>query len=157
MNTSYKQKLDIQQSASFLFMKKLAQWMDRYYLDPLIGLIPGIGDVTTALLSLPLIYLCIVQIRSLPLTLAVIYNMLTDVVLGMLPFGVGAVLDFVNRSFIQNCRMITRYVENDRKTVAAVRRKAVWMALAIVVLCALIYLLTLWIGQLMQWFIGLFQ
>ena len=83
--------------------------------------------------------------------------MLTDVVLGMLPFGVGAVLDFVNRSFIQNCRMITRYVENDRKTVAAVRRKAVWMALAIVVLCALIYLLALWIGQLMQWFIGLFQ
>lgn len=157
MNTSYKQKQDIQQSASFLFMKKLAQWMDRYYLDPLIGLIPGIGDVTTALLSLPLIYLCIVQIRSLPLTLAVIYNMLADVVLGMLPFGVGAVLDFVNRSFIQNCRMITRYVENDRKTVAAVRRKAVWMALAIVVLCALIYLLALWIGQLMQWFIGLFQ
>lgn len=156
MNTSYKQKQDIQQSASFLFMKKLAQWMDRYYLDPLIGLIPGVGDVTTALLSLPLIYLCIFQIRSLPLTLAVIYNMLADVVLGMLPFGVGAVLDFVNRSFIQNCRMITRYVENDRATITAVRRKAIWMALAIVLLCALIYLLAVWVGRLMMWFIGLF-
>ena len=82
--------------------------------------------------------------------------MLTDVLLGMLPFGVGAILDFINRSFIQNCRMITRYVEKDRATINAVRRKAIWMALAIVLLCVLIYLLAMWVGRLMMWFIGLF-
>lgn len=151
MNRAY-----IQQSASYRYMKRLAQWMDTYYLDPIIGLIPGFGDLATSLLSFPLLYISAIQIRSVPLTLAVLFNTLWDILLGMLPFGIGAVLDFVNRSFIQNCRMITLYVENDRETVAAVRRKAAWMVLGIVILIALIVLAAWLIGVLMKWFWNLF-
>lgn len=140
------------QSSSYQVMKRLVQWMDTYYLDPLIGLIPGVGDLATSVLAVPMIYISAFKVRSLPLTLAVIFNTLADILLGMLPFGVGAVLDFVNRSFRKNCRMIIRYVENDPITVNEVRRKAVWTGIAILALCVLIYLMALWISQLTYWF-----
>lgn len=73
--------------SSYRIMVKTAKYMDQYYLDPLIGLIPGgVGDVLSSSLAMPFIYYSLCVVRSIPLTLAVIYNVLLDVLIGAIPF-----------------------------------------------------------------------
>ena len=59
-------------TTSYRIMDTTAKYMDKYFLDPIIGLIPGgIGDVLSSFLALPFIYFALVQVKSIPLTLAV--------------------------------------------------------------------------------------
>ena len=67
-------------------MNDITRYMDRYYLDALIGVIPGWGDMITILCVVPFIYFSTRVIKSIPLTLAIINNALRDVLLGMIPF-----------------------------------------------------------------------
>lgn len=132
-------RMDIELSTSYQMTQTIARWMDKYFLDPLIGLIPGLGDALSSLLVFPFIYVAAVKVRSLPLTLAVIFNVLRDMVIGLIPFWVGNILDFFNRAYLQNCRLIVGFVEDDREIIREVNRKAFWMGVGIVVCCFLIY------------------
>ena len=132
-------RMDIELSTSYQMTQTIARWMDKYFLDPLIGLIPGLGDALSSLLVFPFIYVAAVKVRSLPLTLAVIFNVLRDMAIGLIPFWVGNILDFFNRSYLQNCRLIVGFVEDDREIIREVNRKAFWMGVGIVVCCFLIY------------------
>lgn len=132
-------RMDIELSTSYQMTQTIARWMDKYFLDPLIGLIPGLGDALSSLLVFPFIYVAAVKVRSLPLTLAVIFNVLRDMAIGMIPFWVGNILDFFNRAYLQNCRLIVGFVEDDREIIREVNRKAFWMGVGIVVCCVLIY------------------
>ena len=51
-------------------MESLTRYMDRYYLDALIGVIPGWGDAIALLCVVPFVYFSSRVIKSLPLTLA---------------------------------------------------------------------------------------
>ena len=97
------------------------------------------GDALSSLLVVPFIYVAAVKVRSLPLTLAVIFNVLRDMAIGLIPFWVGNILDFFNRAYLQNCRLIVGFVEDDREIIREVNRKAFWMGVGIVVCCFLIY------------------
>ena len=132
-------RMDIELSTSYQMTQSIARWMDKYFLDPLIGLIPGLGDALSSLLVFPFIYVAAVKVRSLPLTLAVIFNVLRDMAIGLIPFWVGNILDFFNRAYLQNCRLIVGFVEDDREIIREVNRKAFWMGVGIVVCCFLIY------------------
>lgn len=132
-------RMDIELSTSYQMTQTIARWMDKYFLDPLIGLIPGLGDALSSLLVFPFIYVAAVKVRSLPLTLAVIFNVLRDMAIGLIPFWVGNILDFFNRAYLQNCRLIVGFVEDDREIIREVNRKAFWMGVGIVVCCILIY------------------
>ena len=132
-------RMDIELSTSYQMTQTIARWMDKYFLDPLIGLIPGLGDALSSLLVFPFIYVAAVKVRSLPLTLAVIFNVLRDMAIGLIPFWVGNILDFFNRTYLQNCRLIVGFVEDDREIIREVNRKAFWMGVGIVVCCILIY------------------
>lgn len=132
-------RMDIELSTSYQMTQTIARWMDKYFLDPLIGLIPGLGDALSSLLVFPFIYVAAVKVRSLPLTLAVIFNVLRDMAIGLIPFWVGNILDFFNRAYLQNCRLIVGFVEDDHEIIREVNRKAFWMGVGIVVCCFLIY------------------
>ena len=141
----------LKRKTSYRVMKKSADIMDRYYLDGIIGLLQqGVGDFLSTALALPFIYFSAFHVRSFPLTLAVIYNILVDIMFGLFPFFIGDVIDFFNKSYVQNMRMITGYVEDDKKTVSEVNGKAVKTGVMIVVLCAVIYLLV----RLLIWIAG---
>ena len=73
-------------------MNGLTRYMDRYYLDALIGVIPGWGDAIALLSVVPFVYFSLRVIRSIPLTLAVLNNALRDVLMGMIPFFVGDII-----------------------------------------------------------------
>ena len=129
--------------SSYRMMVKTATYMDKYYLDPIIGLIPGgIGDTISSLVALPFIYYSLCVVKSIPLTLAVIYNILIDVMLGAIPV-IGNVFDIFKRSYVDNLKLITGYIEDDKEIISKVRKKAFATAVFIAIICFLIYLMVL--------------
>ena len=144
-------------TTSYRIMDTTAKYMDKYFLDPIIGLIPGgIGDVLASFLALPFIYFALVQVKSIPLTLAVICNVLKDALLGSIPFFIGDIIDVFNRSYVANLRLITGYVNDDKAVIHEVNRKATWSAIFIVILCVLIYFIVKWAIELGNWIVSLF-
>lgn len=146
----------IKESQAYKLIEAIAKVMDEYYVDPLLGLVPTVGDAVTSLLTLPYLYFSVFKLRSIPLTLALLCNMLIDFAMGVIPFWIGDVLDFFNRSYIKNYRLITGYVEGDEEMIKSVDRRAWWMALLIVVLCLLIWLLIKLAVWAWDWLAGLF-
>lgn len=128
-------------SRLYHIMQQTTSVMDRYWLDALIGLIPGWGDVAGVLSALPFLYFSVFVIRSLPLTLAVLNNALRDVLLGMLPFFVGDVIDVFHRSNVRNMQMIDGFVQGDQQVIRAVNRRALQTALACLLMLLLIGLM----------------
>lgn len=150
-----KDLVTIKSSKSYLLAERITRWMDKYYLDAVLGfLLEGLGDLLTQLLTLPYIYVSAVKIRSVPLTLAVIYNALCDIALGLIPFYVGDVLDVFNKSFVRNFKLIVGFVEGDKKIISEVNSKAVKLGVLIVLLCVLIYFLVLIAMKVMAWLWG---
>lgn len=146
-------EMPIKSSKSYQLAERIARLMDKYYLDAVLGfLLEGFGDLLTQLLTLPYIYVSAVKIRSVPLTLAVIYNALCDIAMGLIPFYIGDVIDVFNKSFVQNFKLIVGFVEGDKKIISEVNRKAVRMAVLIVMLCVIIYFLVLLTIKVMTWF-----
>ena len=144
-------------TTSYRIMDKTAKYMDKYFLDPIIGLIPGgVGDVLSSFLAIPFIYFALVQVKSIPLTLAVICNVLKDALLGSIPFFIGGIIDVFNRSYVANLRLITGYVNDDKTVIHEVNRKATWSAIFIVILCVLIYFIVKWAIELGNWIVSLF-
>lgn len=129
----------VKQSFSYRILDTIARWMDNYFLDPIIGfLFPGFGDVVSGVLSAPYIYFSLTVVRSVPLTLAVTFNVLLDMLIGSIPF-LGDVLDIFDRSYRKNYRLITGFVEGDKRMISEVNRKTAWMIIAIILCLVLIY------------------
>lgn len=122
-------------------MVSLTRYMDRYYLDALIGIVPGWGDAIALLSVVPFVYFSSCVIKSVPLTLAVLNNALRDVLMGMIPFFVGDVIDFFHRANIQNMGMIQGFVDGDEAIIRQVNQRAWQSAIFLVVLLLLIALM----------------
>lgn len=150
MMTNEKQEI-IRNSVSYKLVHAIALWMDRRLLDPLIGLVlPGFGDALTSVLAVPYLYLSIVKLKSIPLTLAIVCNILLDVLIGIIPY-IGVVGDVFKRAFTRNAALIKGYVEGDRAIMQEIDRKAVGMAFLIVILCGLIYAMVLAAVKIVEW------
>lgn len=150
MMTNEKQEI-IRNSASYKLVHAIAQWMDPRLLDPLIGLVlPGFGDALTSVFAVPYLYLSIVKLKSIPLTLAIVCNILLDVLIGIIPY-IGVVGDVFKRAFTKNAAMIKGYVEGNRAIMQEIDRKSVGMAFLIVILCGLIYAMVLAAVKIVEW------
>ena len=150
MMTNEKQKI-IRNSVSYKLVHAIALWMDRRLLDPLIGLVlPGFGDALTSVFAVPYLYLSIVKLKSIPLTLAIVCNILLDVLIGIIPY-IGVVGDVFKRAFTRNAALIKGYVEGDKAIMQEIDRKAVSMAFLIVILCGLIYAMVLAAVKIVEW------
>jgi hypothetical protein len=77
--------------------RTFARWMDRYGLDPLIGLIPGIGDVLGAALGLYIVSIAVRRGMSTP----VIIRMFV----GVLPV-IGDIADFFYKANEKNFALL---------------------------------------------------
>lgn len=147
---------------SYRIMVKTSKYMDKYFLDPILGFIlpAGIGDTISSVFAFPFIYYSLCVVKSVPLTLAVIFNILKDVLIGAIPFYIGDLLDVFKRSYVENLRLITGYIEDDKEIINKVNKKAFWTAVFIVVLCWLIYVVISWaihLGAMARdWIVSLF-
>ena len=147
---------------SYRIMVKTSKYMDKYFLDPILGFIlpAGIGDTISSVFAFPFVYYSLCVVKSVPLTLAVIFNILKDVLIGAIPFYIGDLLDVFKRSYVENLRLITGYIEDDKEIINKVNKKAFWTAVFIVVLCWLIYVVISWaihLGAMARdWIVSLF-
>ena len=123
-------------------LEGLTRYMDRYYLDALIGVIPGWGDAIALLCVVPFVYFSAGVIRSVPLTLAVLNNALRDVLLGMIPFFVGDIIDIFHRANTQNMQMIQGFVDGDEAVIKQVNKRAWQSAIVLLILLLLIALMS---------------
>lgn len=123
-------------------MQGVTQWMDRYNLDGVAGIIPGgIGDIITAFFAVVHVYFSAFRLRSVPLTLAILNNTLRDIFLGLLPFFVGDVIDFFHKSNKRNMVLIDGFLNNDETIISEVNLKARQAAVVLVALVVGIMLL----------------
>ena len=147
MNKDEKRQLRRQrlmQDKVYQAMNGLTRYMDRYYLDAIIGLVPGWGDVVALLSVVPFVYFSARVIKSVPLTLAVLNNGLRDVLLGLIPFFVGDVIDFFHRSNTKNMAMVQGFVDGDESIVKEVNRRA-WQSAVVLVVLLLLIVLAVWL------------
>ena len=147
MNKDEKRQLRRQrlmQDKVYLAMNGLTRYMDLYYLDAIIGLVPGWGDVVALLSVVPFVYFSARVIKSVPLTLAVLNNGLRDVLLGLIPFFVGDVIDFFHRSNTKNMAMVQGFVDGDESIVKEVNRRA-WQSAVVLVVLLLLIVLAVWL------------
>ncbi len=131
----------LMENKAYQTMNSLTRYMDRYYLDALIGIIPGWGDAIAVLSVLPFVYFSARVIKSVPLTLAVINNALRDVLLGMIPFFVGDVIDIFHRANTKNMAMIQGFVDGDAEVIKQVNQRALQSVVILIVLLVLIALM----------------
>lgn len=152
MTTKQQRKEQLAQSRLYLWMKETTLYLDKYYLDGIMGLVPwGIGDVLSSLFSFVHLYFSMFRLRSFPLTLAVIYNSLRDILLGMIPFFIGNAIDFFHKANIRNMQLIDGFINDDKEIIRAVNKKAVYSVIMIVVFCVLIWLMILLLAYIVQW------
>ena len=158
---------NLKASKAYKFISTVTTLADKYFLDALLGLVPSVGDLVSSIFGLPFIYVTLFKVKSIPLTLAVIYNYLVDILLGSIPFFIGDAIDFFSKAHVKNLDLITRYVEGDKKTIRQVRSKALLTTFLIIILSVIIYFVfrlligvTAWTWTLLidmfKWLIGLF-
>ena len=133
-------------------LQRIARWMDTYYLDPILGfLLPaGIGDFVSALMAIPFIVFSLFVAKSIPLTLAIINHTLWDILIGLIPFFVGDVLDVVSRPYRRNLQLIEGYLTGDKSTIRHLQKHVAITLFAIFLCCTLIYFMlkaVLWFGD----------
>ena len=158
---------ELKASKAYKFISTVTTFADKYFLDALLGLVPSVGDLVSSIFGLPFIYVTLFKVKSIPLTLAVIYNYLVDILLGSIPFFIGDAIDFFSKAHVKNLNLITRYVEGDKKTIRQVRSKALLTAFLIIIFSVIIYFVfrlligvTAWtwtlIIDMFKWLMGLF-
>ena len=141
-NKKAEKRRQLENNFEYKVVKGISVAFDDYFLDPIIGfIIPGAGDVLTSICAIPFIWVAVARVKSIPLTLAVIYNTMIDVALGLIPFYIGDIIDAFNRSYKKNYRLIVGYVEDDQEIISEVNRKAIRTAVWIAILCVIIYYL----------------
>ena len=158
---------ELKSSKAYKFISTITILADKYFLDALLGFVPSVGDLVSSIFGLPFIYVTLFKVKSIPLTLAVIYNYLVDILLGSIPFFIGDAIDFFSKAHVKNLNLITRYVEGDKRTIRQVRSKALLTAILITLLSIVIYFVfklligvTEWtwtmIIAILKWMIGFF-
>ena len=114
--------------------------MDKYYIDPILGVVcPELGDGITQAFALTAINMSMFTIKSVPLTLAVIYNVLIDLVSGAIPI-LGDIFDAHHKSFEKNRHLIVGFVEDDHEIINEVNKGAIKAVIGIIICCIIIYL-----------------
>lgn len=124
-------------------MEFLAKWMDakfrvpgtnfRFGLDGLLGLIPGVGDLSTFAVSGYLVLLMAQNGASGYVLARMIFNIVIDVVLGTIPV-IGDLFDFVHKANMKNMKLMQQYYTEGR------HKGGAWKVIVPVVVTLLIIL-----------------
>ncbi len=143
--------LDADKESELQAIEQLARWLDsrfeipglpiRFGLDALLGLIPGLGDTVTSVVSLYLLQSAVRQGVSRATIARMALNILVDYVLGAVPI-LGDLFDVYWKSNSRNAALLRRSLSDS----PAERRKAHWSDWLILGGVALVMLALLALG-----------
>lgn len=129
--------------------ERIAYWMDRRYVDPIVGLLfPGAGDAIGAGIGLLAVYAAF-RMRAHPVVIArMLIHLAVDSLLGSIPIA-GAVLDFFYKSHTRNLALL-------RERDVRATRPSDWLIVAgaaLLFVGALLLPLVV-VGALLAWLLG---
>ena len=125
----------------------------RIGLDPIVGLVPGIGDLISPLFTIALLW----QSRDLDLPrivrLRMLFNVAIDTVLGIVPIA-GDLFDFAWKANDMNMALLERHAFEERPASAGDWLFVVGLTIALIALAVLPFLLAGWLlTELGRWFV----
>lgn len=110
LHLSYARKV-----AGFLEFK-FSLFKFKFGVDPILGLIPGLGDIITTVLSFYLVYVALLHKIKFAKILQMVINILLDLGVGSIPI-LGDILDFVIKPNVKNLEILERELKQYNKTV----------------------------------------
>jgi hypothetical protein len=94
--------------------RKLVTWLDRRYLDPILGLlVPGAGDIVTGATGLYLVSLAVKMKLPAVVIARMLLNLAVDLIVGAVPL-VGDLFDFAFRANVRNLALLEHRAEVGR-------------------------------------------
>ncbi len=139
-------------------LQRLARLLDsqfrignfRFGLDPLLGLIPGIGDFISLSASGGFLALAAKHGASRKLLILMSLNVLLDAVIGSIPI-IGQIFDFFYKANNRNARLLQKYYQKGKYRGSGKGVIAIIIISLLIVAFVLIYLM--W--QIIEWLINL--
>jgi hypothetical protein len=124
----------------------------RFGLDPLLGLLPGIGDVLGGVLSGYILYVGVRAGAPRSVLLRMLSNVAIDTVFGAVPL-LGDLLDAGWKANTRNIALLERYLDRPGETAAASRAFIAFLVVALLLLVVGTIVLTILV---VRWIVGLF-
>ena len=118
----------------------------RFGLDPILGLVPGVGDMASPVLALLLIWQATRQRVPKPVLARMVVNALVDAGVGAIPV-VGDAFDFVWKANDWNLALLERHAQPGTRATAADWLFLSLCGLVLLGLALLPVLVVLWIGR----------
>ena len=124
----------------------------RIGLDPIVGLVPAIGDLISPIFTIALLWQShdlnlprIVQLRML-------FNVAIDTVVGMVPVA-GDLFDFAWKANDMNMELLERHVYEERQAGAGDWLFVIGLTLLLLIVATLPFVVLTWIvGAVSRWF-----
>jgi len=126
-------------------LRRLAYWLDegirlpgtsfRIGLDPIIGLLPGVGDITGAILAGGILVEAVRRGASRFTLSRMAYNIVLDTVFGAIPI-VGDAFDVVWKANRRNIELLDRHVAQSKRAGKADRLFVALLGGALILICA---------------------
>ncbi|MFD5867032.1 DUF4112 domain-containing protein [Corynebacterium sp. NPDC060344] len=132
--------------------RAIAHWMDdlftipgtnrRVGLDPIVGLIPGVGDAAGAVATAGLVIDGIRYRVPFIVLLRMAFNLLLDMTIGAIPV-LGDAFDFFFRANIRNERLMTKALDDPAGVATSSKRYLIGAVILLVVLMVLVIALAI--------------
>lgn len=120
-------------------------------LDGIIGLIPGIGDISGGLISGYIIVKALLMGVPAFVIARMVMNMVIEGVIGVIPIA-GDIFDFIFKSNRRNVRLMQTYLENPTGTTT----RSASSVLVFLVVLFVVLIITIWlILKVLGWALGL--
>ena len=136
--------------AEIRMVEGIARWMDtrfrlpgtnfRFGLDGILGLIPGVGDLSTFVISGYLVLLMARNGASGYVLSRMLLNIVIDAALGAIPL-VGDLFDFVHKANVKNLKLMRQYYTEGRHRGSAWKVIIPVLFVLLLVLAVIIWLL----------------
>jgi hypothetical protein len=135
-------------------LRRMSQFLDsaftvpgtsyRVGLDPILGLIPGIGDLVSPLFTIGILWQAhdlgvpkVVQLRML-------FNAAIDAFLGAVPLA-GDLFDFVWKANVRNLALLERHAEQEHRATPGDWLFVALLTLVVVALAAVPFVIAAWV------------
>lgn len=119
-------------------VRTLARVLDRYFLDPILGLvIPGGGDIIGSMLGVYMVMIAARRKVSPVIMARMLMNLAADAVLGFIPL-IGDLFDFGFKANIRNLRLLEEATEHGGRATVKDWAMVVGAALTFIAVLALI-------------------
>lgn len=100
-------KIKLAENLTDLLENKFKIGPFKFGLDPIIGLVPILGDIIPAIMSAYLVYIAIVEKVAKPVILKMILLIVIDYVVGSIPI-VGDITDFFFKAYSHNLKTLKK-------------------------------------------------